>query len=109
IPTGTEASRRAADDTLVTSLASDILHWRRISSYANSTYLPYGSPPLTNTSPTYSPPANTIRSTVLMTNDAMGNLPKDEFNNTNPYYTGPYFLTTYTIMDQPQFPGVLDT
>ena len=96
LPTGIDASRRAADDTLVTSLASDILHWRRISPFSNSTFLPYGSPPLDT------------RGTVSMVNDAMGNFNVDEFGATNPYFTGPYFLTTYTVMDHPQFGGALD-
>ncbi|MEI6085541.1 MAG: prepilin-type N-terminal cleavage/methylation domain-containing protein [Verrucomicrobiota bacterium] len=96
IPTGIDASRRAADDTLAASLASDVLHWRRISPYTNSTFLPYGSPPL-----------NT-RANVQMTTDAMGNFGVDEYNNTNLFYTGAYFLTTYTVMDNPLFPGALD-
>jgi prepilin-type N-terminal cleavage/methylation domain-containing protein len=98
LPTGTEASRRAADDTLVTSLASDILHWRRISPYTNSTYLPFGSPPL-----------HTRPGTNFVTQfDAMGNFSVDEFGNTNPFFGGNYFLATYQVMDNPQFPGNLD-
>ncbi|MCG3148749.1 MAG: hypothetical protein PCFJNLEI_02196 [Verrucomicrobiae bacterium] len=96
LPTGTEASRRAGDDTLATSLASDILHWRRISPYTNSTYLPMGSPPL-----------NT-RATVQMYNDSMGNFAVDEYNNPNPFFSGNYFLTTYSVIDHPMYPGVLD-
>jgi len=93
IPTGTEASRRAADDTLVASLGSDFLQCRRISPYANTTYFPNGGPALTNrpTSP------------VPMTLDAMGNQATDINGNPNNYYTGPYFYVTYSVMDHPQF------
>ena len=98
LPTGIDASRQAADDTLAAAIASDVLHWRRISPYTNSTYFPKGCTPL-NTHP---------GTNFTMTLDAMGNLLTNVDLSVNPFYTGNRFLVTYQVMDQPQFPGALD-
>lgn len=95
IPTGVDASRRAADDTLATSLASDAMHWRHISPYTNATYFPYGA---------YAPSARPSPGTnVTMTLDAMGNLSVNEDGTANAFYSGPYFVLNYMAVDHPQF------
>jgi len=96
LPTAIDASRRVSDETLASMLAADMLNWRRVTPYDDIPYFPVNGPALSGARP----------QTVTMTFDAMGNLPIDEYNNTNTMYSGAYFLCTYTIMDQPQFPGV---
>ena len=94
IPTGTEAARRAADDTMAASLASDVLHWRHITFYTNGTYFPLGT-----TSMAVRP------MTVSMTLDATGNQATNEDGSVNKFYTSPYFYVTCEAKDHPQFGG----
>jgi len=97
IPTGTEASRRAADDTLAAALASDVLHWRHVSPYTTNTFFPGGATPL-NARPA-------IPTNVTMILDAMGNFAVHENGSINTFYTGPYFQVDYMARDHPQFIG----
>ena len=94
IPTGIDASRRAVDDTLATGIASDVLHWRRITPYTNTTFFPGGGGALSTL------PHNNV---VTMTLDAMGNTPNDEDLSVNEFYSGPYFLVIYSVVNHPQF------
>lgn len=102
LPTGIEASRRVSDDTVLTSLSGDMLHWRRITPWEFQPWLPWGGPRMTDPRP----------ATVAVNFDAMGNLNTlalpDGTTAPNPFYAGPYFRYTYTVQDHPQFPGNRD-
>ena len=99
LPVGLEASRRVSDDTIINTIVGDMFNWRRVTPYSSISWFPYNAPALTTTRP--STPVVTIF-------DAMGNLPKDEYDHTNPYYGGDYFKVSYTILDHPDFAGATD-
>ena len=94
IPTGTDASRRASDDTMATSIANDLLSWPRIAPYGNTPNWPPSAIPLT------------ALGTVTLTFDSMGNMATNEDTTVNQYFSGPYFSVTCTVMNHPQFPDV---
>ena len=91
IPAGTDASRRASDDTMAAAIASDLLNWPRIAPYGVTPAWPSTQFPMT--------------SAVVFSNtfDAMGNQPNNEDGSANPFYSGPYFIVTCTVMPHPQF------
>jgi hypothetical protein len=99
IPAGLNASRRAADDSLIASIASDIMQCRRISPYTNTTYYPGNS--MTLLSP--------IGSSGTINLDAMGNTPLNPDGTVNTLYLEPYFLVTETIAANPLAPASPDT
>lgn len=98
MPSGINASRRVADETMITSLAGDMMHWRRITPYTLSPYVPAGAANLTIHSPT-------AGSVITNYFDVNGYLPKDEYNNPDPRWSGPYFRFITTVQNQPEFPG----
>jgi uncharacterized protein (TIGR02598 family) len=91
LPIGIDASRKVSDDSIITTLASDMLHWRRVTPYDKPSWFPYNAPPLSGSRP----------ATVTMYFDAMGNLANTEYQKTNLYYSGDYFKFTYTVLDHP--------
>lgn len=98
LPVGIDASRRVADDTLVSSLVSDLMSWRRITPADKPTWFPYPSPTLNDPRPT----------NAVVYLDAMGNLPETEYGTTNRNYSGKFFRFDYTLLDHPDFPGSKD-
>jgi len=96
LPVGIDSSRQIADETIVANLASDMLHWRRVTPYDKSPYLPLGATNLTVHAPTAG---------AIVTNyyDASGNTTNNVDNTPNLYYTGPRYQVVYTITNHPQF------
>lgn len=104
LPTGMEASRRAADDSLVTTIGSDLLNWRRISPYNCMTYLPPGGASLTIVGPTtmYLDSMGNPQSFIEISGVVTTTVP-------NEYYGGHYFRVTENVMRNPMFPTSIDT
>ncbi len=93
LPTAINASRQVSDETLVTSLASDMLHWRRINPFDKPPWMPRGALALTSRNVTN-----------ISWFDADGRLATNGDNVT--VYTnwlGPYFKFSYIVQDSPQF------
>lgn len=94
---GMEASRRVADETLLTDLVGDMFDARRVTPYDKPTWMPYDA----TLAPGYS-------STNYF--DSSGYLKYQEDNVTlNPLYTGPYFRFIYEVVPYHFFSNATDT
>src|SRR3569832_590014 len=100
IPTGMEASRRAADDSLVASIGNNIMQWRRVAPYSYPAYFPPGSTSLA------SAPLGT---TISMNLDASGSYSTNDDLTVNTGYTGHYFLVQETVIANPLAPTTTDS
>lgn len=105
LPTGTDASRRACDDTVIASFVSDMQHWRRIVPFTSS--IPTGSNPyFPDGAPALSTVPRGTNLTVYL--DSLGNARTNEDGTINQFYTRPYFRVTSSLIDHPSFPNSPD-
>ncbi|NQU09784.1 hypothetical protein HQ590_03265 [bacterium] len=86
-----DASRGVSDETLICNLVDDMMDWARITPYGKEMWFPLGAK-VDDHSTAY--PAYL---------DANGNLPNTDYNQPNPFYSGPYFRFTFRPIDHPQF------
>jgi type II secretory pathway pseudopilin PulG len=99
MPVGINASRQVSDETLVSGLAANMLHWRRVTPFENPTWMPPGAPALTNL------PRPIV---VYAYFDANGRLPFDSSGNALTNWAGPYIRCTYKVQDHPRYSNSVD-